>query len=116
MGLDAFVRIPVITDDADASDYKEIWYGRKENEIHGWMQRQSGIDPDDFNCVSLPITHELLDQLKKDVLKGELTSTAGFFFGDPNELEEIKKAVTALIQVSRAALMQGNKPYYFSWW
>lgn len=47
MGLDAYVRVTEIS---------ELWYGRKENEIHGWMQRKSGIPADEFNCVELPLT------------------------------------------------------------
>lgn len=116
MGLDAYVRIPVITDDPDAPNSKELWYGRKENEIHGWMQKQSGVPAEDFNCVPLPLTSELLDALEKAMNNNELVHTTGFFFGNGNSAEETNEAVTELIKASRQAIANGKKPYYTSWW
>ena len=116
MGLDAYVRIPVITDDPDAPQTKELWYGRKENEIHGWMQRQSGIAAEDFNCVSLPLTSELLDRFESAFKLKLLVPTSGFFFGAANEPDEVVEAAQALLDASRTAIAQGKEPYYSSWW
>ena len=112
MGLDAYVRIPVITDDLDASQSKELWYGRKENEIHGWMQRQSGVPAEDFNCVSLPLTSELLDRFESAFKLKLLVPTSGFFFGAAKEPDE---AAQTLLDASRNAIAAGKEPYYTSW-
>lgn len=116
MGLDAYVRIPVITDDPDAPNSKELWYGRKENEIHGWMQEHSGIPAEDFNCERLPLTTELLDSLEETMKNKGLQETTGFFFGRGNPVDEVNQAVAELIKVSRQAIANGKEPYYFSWW
>ena len=112
MGLDCYV----VTHLKEKGESQEIWYGRKENEIHGWMQRQSGIDADDFNCKEFPLTAELIDQFEADMLAGELTTTAGFFFGGANSYEEVSEAAQELIDAVREALADGETPYYYSWW
>ena len=116
MGLDAYVHIPVITDDPDAPQTKKLWYGRKENEIHGWMQRQSGVIAEDFNCVPLPLTSELLDRFESAFKLKLLVPTNGFFFGAANDLDQVAKAAQALLDASRAAIAEGKEPYYSSWW
>ena len=110
MGLDCYVNV------ATESETVEIWYGRKENEIHGWMQTKSGIPADDFNCVELPLTHSLINEFEKDMLAGKLTPTSGFFFGAPSTPEQLNEATNSLITVVRTALDTGSKPYYTSWW
>ena len=111
MGLDCFVRVSK----PNQERVDEIWYGRKENEIHGWMQRQSGVAAGDFNCVELPLTEEMLDALEQDASKG-LVPTSGFFFGSAGATDEVLLAVQELVAAARAALARGDKPYYFSWW
>lgn len=106
MGLDAYVRVTEIS---------ELWYGRKENEIHGWMQRKSGIPADEFNCVELPLTKELLDEFEADVSK-VLTETTGFFFGGANDKESVAEAAKELIKTARLAINDGHTPAYYSWW
>ena len=113
MGLDSYVRIKNNESDEDS---KELWYGRKENEIHGWMQQQSGIAADEFNCVPLYLTTELLDSLEADMKSFDLVPTSGFFFGHANLEEDVSAAAVKLIAVARKAIAQGHKPYYFSWW
>lgn len=115
MGLDAYIRYDFKGVD-DESQEAELWYGRKENEIHGWMQRQSGIAAEEFNCVRFPLTTELLDQLETDSQGGNLVATQGFFFGSDNDPGEVKEAVEALLLAAREALADGLKPYYSSWW
>lgn len=110
MGLDAYVRVKKTT-----GETVSIWYGRKENEIHGWMQRKSGIPAEEFNCLDLPLTKELLDELETDVSVG-LPETAGFFFGRGNTKECVAEAAKDLINAARLAIADGQEPLYFSWW
>ena len=116
MGLDCYVQRKQKDIQTGESDDQEIWYGRKENEIHGWMQRHSGVASEDFNCVPLPLTTELLDQLETSMLAGLMTPTKGFFFGPDNAVDNVMTAAKELIKVSREALEAGEEIYYTSWW
>ena len=116
MGLDAFVRRDLPEATADTPACEELWYGRKKNEIHGWMQRQSGIPADDFNCERLPLTAAMMDHLEQDIRAKALVATAGFFFGCANDCNEVTLAAEALLKATRASLARNEQPYYFSWW
>ena len=113
MGLDSYVRVTVNESD---DVIEELWYGRKENEIHGWMQQKSGIDAEDFNLVRLYLTKGLLDSLEADIKSFDLVPTAGFFFGRANPENEVTAAAAKLIAAARKALIEGKSPYYTSWW
>lgn len=115
MGLDAYIRhdFKGVNDEIESA---ELWYGRKENEIHGWMQRESGIDAGAFNCVQFPLTDHILKRLEEAMQEGDLVATQGFFFGSDNDPAEVKQAVEELLSVARDALKDGLKPYYSSWW
>lgn len=115
MGLDCYVF--TANDSGNPEDTPdELWYGRKENEIHGWMQRQSSIPADKFNCKEFPLTQDLLDAFQLALNKGELVPTAGFFFGGPGAQDQVREAAEELIQATQQALNEGKQPYYFSWW
>ena len=124
MGLDCYVFAEPA--DADLNDkstkVEEIWYGRKTNEIHGWMQRKSGIPAEEFNCHKLMLSHELLKEMKEDLFthtllhSGRFTSTKGSFFGGANDIQYVKDQVEQLIQAAEEALNQGKQVYYDSWW
>ena len=111
MGLDCYVMVKT-----DTGESEELWYGRKENEIHGWMQRHSGIPAEDFNYVEFPLSADLLDQLEQDLHEGNLTYTSGFFFGGPGTEQEVLGAATELLTRSRQALAEDRDIFYFSWW
>lgn len=117
MGLDCYVFVEAdkVTGEDTPQD-KEIWYGRKENEIHGWMQRHSGIEAIEFNCKNLALTQELLDQFEQDMIAGNLIPTSGFFFGKDNTPESVVVAAQDLLTAARFALANGERPYYYSWW
>jgi hypothetical protein len=108
MGLDMYVRIK-----KDTEESVDIWYGRKLNEIHGWMQRTSGIEAEAFNCHSYALTADILDAFEADI--SHLNPTEGFFFGRPNDIDVVMEAANDLITASRTALLCGKTPYYFSW-
>jgi hypothetical protein len=116
MGLDAYVMVKTGTKTKTGKDEaNQLWYGRKENEIHGWMQRKSGVPADDFNCVDFPLTLELIHEFEVDV-NNRLPETAGFFFGGNNEYDDVKAAAQDLITAVKVALADGQKPFYSSWW
>ena len=115
MGLDAYIQKDTVHKDGKVVS-EQLWYGRKENEIHGWMQRQSGVSANEFNCVNLDLTAELLDLFELDAKSNALTPTAGYFFGAPGDKEQVNLAAKTLLQAARDALAEGKKPYYTSWW
>lgn len=114
MGLDSYIRY-----DRIASEDIVGW--RKHYAMHNWFAKkaiQLGIveNGEEFNCVNVNITQEILDQLISDVKEDKLNCPTGLFFSrarDPNEdmeadLEDLKKV--------QEALNNGKEPYYWSWW
>ena len=116
MGLDCYVQYDSKVEGSDEVEALEVWYGRKENEIHGWMQRKSGVEAGDFNCERLYLTREMMVELKEDFRLGLLTPTSGFFFGAGSEAEWVGQKVNQIVDVVNKCLDNGLKPYYFSWW
>ena len=114
MGLDCYV-FAESSDAAKNEKPAEIWYGRKENEIHGWMQAKSGIPAGEFNCVEFDLTLELLDELST-VGDKNMPHTTGFFFGPSGDWEEVKAARDALVAAAHIHLSSGERVYYYSWW
>ena len=116
MGLDCYIQYDIPEEAASGTKTVKIWYGRKTNAIHGWFQRKSGIEASDFNCEKLPITEEMLHEFEVDLAADAVTPTSGFFFGSPEDKEEIQEDGREIIEAVREALLDGKKPYYFSWW
>ena len=116
MGLACYVCTPVALKTGESISNMEIWYGRKENEIHGWMQQKSGKTPEEFNCVDLDLTPEILDEFEFAMKSGGLVPTPGFFFGSPGTNEQVQEAAQKLLTAARTALVEGKQPYYTSWW
>lgn len=95
-------------------------YWRKFNHLHGWMEQlySKKCPPEEqesFNCVTLRLRLEDLEQLEQDA--PNLCPTAGFFFGSlepltPEDLEEIQE----FIAKARAAIAAGYAVFYDSWW
>ena len=121
MGLDMYAmtlnRTPAAPVDFDAEDGTHIHYWRKHPNLHGWMERlyrQKGGQEPNFNCVSLQLTSDDLDQLEADIDAGHLPRTAGFFFGesDGTEAEDDRQ----FIAKAREALAAGLNVVYSSWW
>lgn len=97
-------------------DAYEIAYWRKFNHLHGWMERlyrAKGGKEEVFNCVSVRIDADDLDQLEKDLRLG-LPYTEGFFFGGP-DVDHLD-ATKEFISRARNALENEYGVYYYSWW
>ena len=124
MGLDMYAFYATPEDHASVNDggegtRYEFMYWRKHNALHKWMEDkfyEKGGEGE-FNCVSLVLTNEDLDELESDIKENNLTPTKGFFFGstdyDPSynadeDLDFISKA--------REHLKDGMVVMYDSWW
>lgn len=119
MGLDCYVNTrPSNTPDAEP---ETIWYGRKTNEIHGWMEQQwLDLNPDKesvyFNCEDLTLTPEMLDALEDAATNKTLACTSGFFFGGANGDDAVANDVQKLVGAARKAIADGLHVFYTSWW
>lgn len=124
MGLDMFAyAVPSElvgkqqTDVTLPEDYQreQIFYWRKHPNLHGWMhdlyKRKGGTD-DDFNCNSVRLDSDDLDELERDLTS--LPETEGFFFGEstPEDTERDKQ----FIALARQKLSEGFAILYDSWW
>jgi len=90
---------------------------RKHPNLQGWMENlyhEKGGE-EEFNCVDLELTLENLDALEATLDEEELPETAGFFFGG-NADDHYAEADREFIVQARAALKQGYKVFYSSWW
>lgn len=98
----------------------DFWYWRKFNHLHGWMKRlyqtKGGVD-EDFNCSSVRLSLDDLEQLEKDIKDNKLVPEEGFFFGGPEiypgDIEQTHK----FIEKATAVLKDGTHAiFYTSWW
>ena len=124
MGLDQWVyKSKVSIDELAQDNHEEIFYWRKNPNLHGWMeqlweQRNEDLvvnNPDmHFNTVYLELTIDDINNLEHQNENNALPETTGFFFGKSHALhrDENRK----FIEVARQAISEGNRIYYFSWW
>jgi hypothetical protein len=102
-----------------ATKPREIQYWRKHPNLHGWMEtlwrERTGDTETMFNGVELELTWEDLERLKRDVERGFLPETQGFFFGS-NSDEEYKEEDLEFIRKAKADLFLGLKVFYNSSW
>ena len=111
----------------------EIFYWRKHNALHGWMEnlhKSRGeavirrgtpqgyeMSSDDFNGVAVKLEERDLDKLEQDVMTFNLPQTVGFFFGSDSVGDEYQKEQTLKFLVeARKALAEGYEVEYNSWW
>lgn len=123
MGLDMYAykvaRKETNKDVGQKIDQSSDWYWRKFNHLHGWMHRlytaKGGTDPD-FNCVSVRVSLEDLEQLEKDARTGNLPAAKGFFFGGPDYYPEDHESLLRFIEEAREAINDGYDIYYSAWY
>ena len=123
MGLDQYVYAV-----NRAGEKEKIFYWRKHNRLHGWMEGEWESDGDDFNGEKVWIDEDLLDRLENDIRLFRLPKTTGFFFGpdsygnngDGSTSEVMKKRQVEndqrFIEIARERLQDGDKVYYDSSW
>ena len=101
---------------------EEVAYWRKHNMLHGWMEQlwNSRGHEGTFNCVTLELYEEDIDQLEKDIENFNLPETKGFFFGGGYTKEEYEEYYKdddlAFIKSCREAFAEGDGIIYDSWW
>tara|TARA_R100001594_G_C3907786_1_gene232526 strand:- start:46 stop:444 length:399 start_codon:yes stop_codon:yes gene_type:complete len=132
MGLDQYAYAGV------GDDREELFYWRKHNRLHGWMEqlwKDKGSPHNDlenpskdFNCCPVELNLSDIEQLEAHVENKALPETGGFFFGndsfawtddDGNEFTEgyyYKEDDLKFIALARKALQEGKKVFYDSWW
>ena len=98
----------------------DFYYWRKFNALHAWMgelyTRKGGTDAD-FNCNTVRLTLDDLDQLLADTGADKLKPTAGFFWGNPDEIEaEDMESVSEFVALAKEAIATGKTVIYDSWW
>jgi hypothetical protein len=106
-----------VTDVALGDNAVELFYWRKFNALHGWMEQlyrsKKGLRVD-FNCTTVRLTSEDLDRLEREA--NNLQPVAGFFFGEQTLYPEDLESVADFIAKAREALAEGKAVYYDSWW
>ena len=103
MGLDANTFATPTHKTHDGADIEpvELWYGRKENEIQGFFERNYNHE----NCDDTLITQELLDKLREELESGQLVKTTGFFYGmGASDEAYLRGAVENFISIAEKAL------------
>jgi hypothetical protein len=116
---DAIGDFEIARNEGEDAKVEEMFYWRKHHDLHGWMERlyrAKGGTKESFNCVSVRLTMEDLQQLESDVLANKLPVTEGFFFGtNPPDAWSMSQDME-FISKAKVAIAAGDAVYYDSWW
>ena len=97
----------------------EIAYWRKHNALEGYMCdlfHSKGGDGE-FNCRTLPLNNDDLENLDEAINNKGLPETDGFFFGSDTSKDEDCIALDKLfVDDAKKALKDGWEIEYTSWW
>jgi|TARA_Y100000401_G_scaffold6822_1_gene4694 hypothetical protein len=123
MGLDQYAMARKGESKTDEEGYEyyedsmELAYWRKHPNLQGWMENLWRVkgNEGEFNCVDLELTLNDLDNLEKSLDNEALPETVGFFFGADAD-DHYAEADREFIVQARAAIKQGYKVIYSSWW
>jgi hypothetical protein len=117
MGLDMYA-YSVEAGKLGEGETSEVFYWRKFNALHGWMEdlyRQRGGE-EVFNCQPLRLYEVDLMRLLKDSKTGGLEPREGFFFGEPTIYPEDLATIKRFVDAAMAEIKDGREVYYDSWW
>jgi hypothetical protein len=123
MGLDQYAMARKGESKTDEEGYEyyedsmELAYWRKHPNLQGWMEnlwRLKGNEGE-FNCVDLELTLRDLEALEASIDGSDLPKTVGFFFGQDSDDHYLEQDREFIVQ-ARAAIKQGYKVIYSSWW
>lgn len=105
-------------------DEPTIWYGRKENHIHQWVEAAAGLDNTNLDYVFID-PNILLSDLKTvldnhDLAPKILPTRSGFFFGDTEYsdyyFEDVKNLYEVLLAEKEEGYFDSCSYFYWSWW
>jgi hypothetical protein len=116
---DAIGDFEIARNEEGRAEVEEMFYWRKHHDLHGWMERlyrAKGGTKESFNCVSVRLTMDDLQQLENDVLANKLPETQGFFFGTNPPDEYTMKQDMEFIANAKMVIAAGDAVYYDSWW
>ena len=118
---DNVVDLKVYDDENDMQliDKEEIFYWRKFNALHGWMEklyRAKGGTGADFNCNTVRLSADDLNRLVQEAGAGMLKPCEGFFFGDQTIYPEDLESIGDFVGKALAAIAQGKAVYYDAWY
>ena len=118
MGLDMNAYAVPTGTTYDPETAEDIQYWRKNNALHGWMERlyRANGGTEMFNCVPLRLTAENLKQLRDDIQANKLTPTEGFCFGVQSYDEDEKQEDLQFVESALELIDTGKDIYYNSWW
>ena len=117
MGLDMYAHAVEQGKELDL-EQPEFYYWRKNNALHGWMEKlyeNKGGD-EQFNCVPLHLEFQDLEKLRDDILADKLKPTEGFFFGEQNYSESQKLNDLQFVESALELISNGFDIYYHCWW
>jgi hypothetical protein len=103
----------------DGRQPEEIFYWRKFNALHGWMQNlyESRGGTQSFNCIRIQLFTDDLEALKEACKSKSLVPVNGFFFGSQDPVDDDDYAsVLKFITVAEEYIRDGFVVYYDSWW
>jgi hypothetical protein len=121
MGLDMYAmttkrRLKREIDFKTAEADVQIHCWRKHPNLHGWMEQlyEGKGGTEIFNCTTVALTSDDLDELEAAIRNGKLPVTTGFFFGatDGSEVEDD----LSFVATARQALGNRLTVYYRAWW
>lgn len=118
MGLDMYAYTCPKNETPDHDNCEELFYWRKFNALHGWMEglwRDRGGEGS-FNCVKIKLEKDDLLKLISDTLANRLVPVEGFFFGQQEIWPEDLESVFLFVGKANLAIQQGKDVYYDSWW
>ena len=100
---------------------KQITQWRKHANLQGWMERLFEMKASDqhyeageFNCQSLRLTAQDLEDLRQDIVEEGLPFATGFFWGETTPEDELQ--TLDFIDEALNHISQGYEIYYDSWW
>ena len=105
-------------------DEPTIWYGRKENHIHKWVEAAANLESTNLDYVLID-PNVLLSDLKTvldnhNLAPKLLPTQSEFFFGDTEYsdyyFEDVKNLYEVLLAEKEKGYFDTHSYFYWSWW
>lgn len=97
---------------------EQIHHWRKHPNLHGWMERlyhnKGGSSPD-FNCNTVLLTPDDIDDFESAIKDKTLPETQGFFFGESTGEDYEIQDDLELIYAARQSIEVSKQVAYEAW-